>query len=155
MHQRPCHSDTLTLPTRHLRWPPLPQLSKTESTKNLTSCGQRLRLALPGQAQWQRGVLLHGQLRQEFAVLEYKSEALASQRTEFFVVELTEVAALETDLSARHGQDPCETVQQRRFAGATLSSDRRDFATPQEEVDIPDGRRLSIEEIDTCGAKNF
>ncbi|GGQ47014.1 hypothetical protein Saso_05140 [Streptomyces asoensis] len=105
----------MTLPSGYLRRAATSQVIQAESPKNLTCRSKSLCLPLPSQPQWQRGVFLHRQLRQELTVLKDEAELLTTKRTEVFIIENPEGASLKTNLTTRDGQHPGQAVKQRRL----------------------------------------
>lgn len=97
------------------------QVSETQPPQHFARDGQGLLLPLPGQTQRQSRVLLDGEFRKKFAVLEHEAEPFATQRAEFLVVELTKGSPFKANLAPRYRQDSGQAVQQRGFAGATLT----------------------------------
>lgn len=153
--QGPCHGDALTLPARHLGRAAFAQLAEPEPLQHFSRRRERGLLALPGQAQRQRGVLLHGQLGEQFAVLEDEAEALAAQRTDFVVAEPAECPVLEPHLTACGGQHARQAVQQRGLAGTALPGDGHDLAAGDREVGVTDGQLRAVGEVDSRGTEYF
>lgn len=96
------------------------QISKTQPTQHLAGDSQGLLFPLSCQTQRQGGVLLYGELRKQFAVLENEAEPFTTQRAEFLVAEFTEDSPLEANLAARYRQNTGQAVQQRGLTGATV-----------------------------------
>ncbi|KUN77524.1 hypothetical protein AQJ64_33935 [Streptomyces griseoruber] len=145
----------MVLSSGHLGGAALPQVGETQPTQHLPRGSQCLRFSLPSQAERQGSVLFNGQLRKQLAVLEDKPKAFTTQRAELVIVKDTEGAPLEADFTARHRKDTCKAVEQGGLSRSALPGDRRNFATTQRDLGVPDGRRLTVEKINALGGQDF
>lgn len=151
VHQRPGNGNTLTLATRDLRRTALPQFCETKPIQYLASRSQSWSFPLPGQAQRQCSILLHGQFWKKLPVLEDEAELLSAEGTEFLIVEIRERTTRKANLSTSNWKHAGETVKQRRLSGTALPGDRYDFSPTEGNLRVADSQCLTVEEIDPSG----
>jgi hypothetical protein len=155
MHQGTRDRDALTLSAGDLTRTPLAQFTESESFEHLAGCRECGSFALPSQAQRQGGVLLHGEFRQQLAVLEDESEPFPAERADLVVGEIAEHPPFEPHVPTSGRQHAGETVEQRGLAGTALSGDRHNLPDGHRDVGVEDGRLLAVGEVDSVGNKYF
>ena len=97
----------------------------------------------PAEKEWQRDVLLRGQLWDELAKLEDEAEAITSQPGALLFAHRVEALAIEEDLTGVRDEDARQAVEQGRLARTARPHHGEDLAALHREAGTTKRWRLS------------